>query len=53
MVSRSDSRLADVDACWHLDGGRLVRIENRQELPVIQDFLPRTAAESACIPLTP
>lgn len=50
MVTRSEHRLTTVDACWYLDGGKLVRIEDRHALPPEEELLSSALPESACIP---
>jgi ABC-type multidrug transport system fused ATPase/permease subunit len=46
MVTRSDSRLARADFFWHLDGGRLVRIEDRRQFTKVDGHVSRGTAET-------
>jgi ABC-type multidrug transport system fused ATPase/permease subunit len=46
IVTRSDSRLARADFFWHLDGGRLVRIEDRRQFTKVDGHVSRGTAET-------
>jgi ABC-type multidrug transport system fused ATPase/permease subunit len=46
MVTRSDSRLARADYFWHLDGGRLVRIQDRRQFSKVDGHVSRDTAET-------
>jgi len=46
MVTRAESRLARADFFWHLDAGRLVRIEDRRELSNPDQNMPRGTREA-------